>query len=80
MYYIPRGNNKVLREVLWRQQNYMCNGWERLPHAITFRQAVIDHYFPKAFGGSHHISNLQVLCRPCNKAKGNAVPTQHPLG
>ena len=30
----------------------------------------IDHIIPEAKGGSHHESNFQTLCRPCNSRKG----------
>jgi hypothetical protein len=31
----------------------------------------IDHKLARALGGTNHKSNLQVLCRPCNQAKGH---------
>jgi 5-methylcytosine-specific restriction endonuclease McrA len=30
----------------------------------------IDHIFPVALGGKSDDDNLQVLCGPCNRAKG----------
>lgn len=31
----------------------------------------IDHVFPKALGGTDHLSNLQPMCGSCNEAKGS---------
>ena len=32
-----------------------------------------DHVIPKAQSGSNSLSNMQPLCGPCNRAKGNRV-------
>jgi 5-methylcytosine-specific restriction endonuclease McrA len=34
----------------------------------------IDHVQPKAEGGRTVVENLQVMCRPCNEAKGCRWP------
>lgn len=34
---------------------------------------VLDHVHPWSKGGGHYVSNLQVLCAPCNWAKGAKV-------
>lgn len=31
----------------------------------------LDHVVPLSKGGAHRLSNLQLLCRECNTAKGD---------
>lgn len=33
----------------------------------------IDHIVPISAGGPHEVSNMQVLCAPCNLTKGNKI-------
>jgi len=33
----------------------------------------IDHIIPFSIGGSTHVDNLQVLCKPCNLSKSNKI-------
>jgi hypothetical protein len=33
-----------------------------------------DHIIPKSKGGRDHVSNMQTMCTPCNKAKGASCP------
>lgn len=39
-------------------------------HCGDERDLTIDHVRPISRGGSNELSNLQVLCRPCNSRKG----------
>lgn len=41
----------------------------------------LDHVMPKSLGGADHEINRVLLCRRCNKKKGNRLtgPTQHTI-
>ena len=39
-------------------------------HRRTASSLEIDHMTPVVRGGSNDVSNLQVICRPCNQRKG----------
>ena len=36
----------------------------------------VDHMVPRSRGGSDRVSNLAVVCRTCNEAKGNRMPKE----
>lgn len=55
-----------VEEILVKQNN-KCNGCA-VP--ITIYPNSIDHVIPKCLGGMTKKENLQILCLPCNKAKG----------
>jgi|GEM_PF-2728381 len=39
----------------------------------------IEHYFvPKSLGGSNHLDNLKIACKPCNQFRGS-TPIPPPL-
>ena len=58
---------KGLKQQLMRRQGNTCVycGYRRTAPSFD-----IDHMIPVVRGGSNHISNLQVICRPCNQRKG----------
>ena len=56
-----------------RRQENSCNlcGCE-----LNEANETLDHVLPLALGGAHNMSNFQLLCGPCNYAKG----AKHPSG
>ena len=62
-----RCNHKDNRDYLYGIQGGFCNGCEE---HFKPRYFEVDHIIPKSKGGTDHISNLQLLCGPCNKFKG----------
>ena len=53
---------------LYGKQNGICNGCK--VH-FPFRNMTVDHIVPQSKGGTHHISNKQLLCGACNSTKGD---------
>lgn len=51
---------------------YRCN------HCGTTDNLEVDHIWPLSKGGQHWLINLQILCSPCNKKKGNKLELRSP--
>lgn len=41
---------------------------------LNIDTCTVDHYIPRAAGGSNHIDNLRPACFPCNNDKADRVP------
>lgn len=52
---------------------HRCNGCGRTLDMEVQREVTIDHIVPQKYGGTNAITNLQVLCQPCNSKKGAKV-------
>lgn len=60
--------SKEMRLKKYRQQNGVC------PHCrkkFAFEEMEGDHIIPYSKGGQTVYNNLQMLCRRCNRVKGN---------
>ena len=55
---------------LYREQEESCNGCRR--HLPIIRMEP-DHFIPLVYGGPDTLSNLQLLCRECNRIKGDRL-------
>lgn len=51
-----------------REQGGKCNGCRR---DLSDATVELDHYIPLAYGGPDVMGNWQLLCRNCNRIKGN---------
>lgn len=47
---------------------YLCG------EPLTLETMTVDHYVPRALGGSNRRANLRLACAPCNHRKGCAPP------
>jgi len=64
--YIP----KTAKQLLYDKQKGKCN---YCGNKLTIQYFHIDHKTPVARDGSDQITNLQLLCGPCNTRKGNST-------
>ena len=61
-------NYRHNRHVLFGEQEGKCNGCKM---EFPFKMFEVDHVVPRSRGGTDHKSNLQLLCSPGNRIKGN---------
>ena len=53
---------------VFRRDGYRCQHCGVSGTVFTLEA---DHVVPQSWGGSDHPDNLQTLCRPCNRSKGD---------
>lgn len=63
--HVPTGVNipDTLRQTVFARDGNVCVRCKS-PSDLT-----IDHIFPRSIGGTHAITNLRTLCRPCNSGR-----------
>jgi hypothetical protein len=55
------------RRLVWRRDGGRCR------HCGSSRELHFDHVVPRSLGGAGSASNVELLCRRCNLAKGASV-------
>lgn len=64
---LPKNWNSLV-STIWEAANGKCNKCGADCRVISIGGSV-DHIIPRSRGGTSDISNLQLLCNPCHKAK-----------
>ncbi len=64
--YIPRA---VMLQVV-RRDNHVCQECHKY---VPDNEIEFDHIIPVAKGGPTSVTNLRLLCRPCNRVKSDAM-------
>lgn len=64
-------SRKEIVEDLIEQYGSVCFYCQR---ELMFEDITLDHYIPRAAGGSNDLGNLRPSCFPCNNWKADRVP------
>ncbi|MDQ3758926.1 MAG: HNH endonuclease [Actinomycetota bacterium] len=70
---VPRDvhRRKITRRAVLARDSYTCQYCGRESAGLT-----VDHVIPRSRGGSSHWDNIVAACAPCNRKKGNRLPTE----
>lgn len=58
---------QAIRAKVMKRDNYLCVECAR--QGRSYPGCEVDHIKPLMLGGKDHLSNLQLLCKPCHKEK-----------
>lgn len=63
------------REEFFKHNKGIYGVWfcARCRRTLSQPEVEVDHIWPQSKGGPDHHSNLQSLCRPCNRKKYNKI-------
>ena len=70
---VPRDvhRRKITRKAVLARDAYTCQYCGRESHGLT-----VDHVIPRSRGGTSAWDNIVAACAPCNRRKGNRLPTE----
>lgn len=85
--YLSTDKAKAMRKAVWHryrskkikgnvttdQINELFKNQKNCIRCTSIEYLEIDHIIPLSKGGHHSIENLQLLCRKCNRSKGNKI-------
>lgn len=63
----PLPDYRTHKHTLYGRQEGRCEGCR---FYFPYPNLTVDHIQPRSQGGTHHMSNLQLLCNACNSIKG----------
>jgi 5-methylcytosine-specific restriction endonuclease McrA len=69
---VPRDTHrrKITRRAVFARDNWTCQ------YCGSRGQLTVDHVIPRSKGGSSTWDNIVASCAPCNRRKGDALPSQ----
>ncbi len=69
---VPRDTHrrKITRRAVFARDNWTCQ------YCGARQQLTVDHVIPRSKGGSSEWTNIVAACAPCNRRKGDAMPTR----
>jgi 5-methylcytosine-specific restriction endonuclease McrA len=68
---MPSASRRSRKRNLIRRNGAKCVACGR---SFPAEKLTLDHIVPASKGGTHALSNLQLMCEPCNQRKGARVP------